>query len=347
MTTNWNRKDQHIHFAHIQHSENKQNGFEGLRFIHQSLSPLDVSDVSIKTKIDSLTLNKPFFINAMTGGSQKAQVINENLSIVAKETGLAMAVGSVSTALAQPEWNDSFTIVRKINPNGIIFSNLGAHHSVENAKRAVDLIQADALQLHLNIPQELVMPEGDREFSHLLDNIEDIVKQLDVPIIVKEVGFGMSKETYQQLINVGVTTIDVSGKGGTNFIQIENERREYKEYSYLYDWGQTTAESLLEAQSFLKQADFIASGGIHHPLDMLKAFRLGASAVGMSGEFLNLVLAQGNDAAITRVNQWTQELTRLMTMIGKSTIADIKEAPIVLDQNLTHWCNERQITLKK
>ncbi|MDT2747624.1 type 2 isopentenyl-diphosphate Delta-isomerase [Vagococcus fluvialis] len=339
----WNRKDQHIHYAEMQYQQQSDNGLDQVRFVHQSFSEMSINDVNLTTKLGSLSLDYPFFINAMTGGSDKAHVINKNLAIIAKETNLAMAVGSVSTAIKNPELADSFKVVRKMNPNGILFSNLGAHHSLENAKIAVDMIEADALQIHLNTPQEIVMPEGDRNFTNWLSNVEEIVKELHVPVIVKEVGFGMSKETIQQLIDIGVTMIDVGGRGGTNFVHIENERREEKEFDYLLNWGQNTAESLLEAHFYRKQADFIASGGIRNPLHMLAAFGLGAKVTGISGEFLHMVLTKGNESTINRVNEWKYELSALMALVGAKSIEDIEKKALVLSPELNNWCKERRI----
>lgn len=346
MTTNWNRKDQHIHFAEMQYQSNSSNGLDQVRFVHQSFAEMKTSDVNLQTSLGSLNLDYPFFINAMTGGSDKAKIINQNLASIAKETNLAMAVGSVSAAIKSPELADSFKIVRQVNPKGIIISNLGAHHQLDNAKRAVDMLEANAIQLHINTPQELVMPEGDRDFNGWLANIEDIVNHIDVPVIVKEVGFGMSKESIQQLLDIGVSIIDVSGRGGTNFIHIENERRDLKEFDYLLNWGQTTAESLLEAHFYRKQADFIASGGIKHPLHMLAAFGLGAKAVGLSGELLHLVLTKGNDTTIKTIESWKQELVALMTMIGAKRITDVERKPLILSPELSHWCRERHINFK-
>ena len=339
----WNRKDQHIHYAEMQYQQQSDNGLDQVRFVHQSFSEMSINDVNLTTKLGSLSLDYPFFINAMTGGSDKAHVINKNLSLIAKETNLAMAVGSVSTAIKNPELADSFKVVRKMNPNGILFSNLGAHHSLENAKIAVDMIEADALQIHLNTPQEIVMPEGDRNFTNWLSNIEEIVKELHVPVIIKEVGFGMSKETIQQLIDIGVTMIDVGGRGGTNFVHIENERRNEKEFDYLLNWGQNTAESLLEAHFYRKQADFIASGGIRNPLHMLAAFGLGAKVTGISGEFLHMVLTKGNESTINRVNEWKYELSALMALVGAKSIEDIEKKALVLSPELNNWCKERRI----
>lgn len=347
MTDVWLRKDQHVHLAEMQYQTESLAGLDGIRLIHHSFSSLTLDDIQLTTQIGSLTLEVPFFINAMTGGSPKTKIINQNLALIAKETKVAMAVGSVSTALKHPELTDSFKIVRQVNPDGIIFANLGAHHSLENAKKAVDLLKANALQIHLNTPQELVMPEGDRDFRSWLTNIEAMVKYLDVPVIVKEVGFGMSQQTIQQLIDIGVTIIDVAGKGGTNFIQIENSRREQPTFDYLYDWGQTTAESLLEAHSFQQQVDFIASGGLRHPLDFLKCFTLGAKAVGLSGEVLHQVLTQGNEATIDSLNRWQNELKKLMLLTNISTIKEATNLDFILSKELTHYCEQRQINMTK
>ncbi|MGX7013512.1 type 2 isopentenyl-diphosphate Delta-isomerase [Vagococcus silagei] len=343
MSSIWSRKDAHVHLAEMNYQAHANNGFDDVRLVHQSLTTVDIADVNLNTKIGTFDLEVPFFINAMTGGSPKTKIINQNLSRIAKECHLAMAVGSVSIALKHDdsEIRDSFTIVRKENPDGFIFSNIGAHHSLENAKRAVDLLQADALQVHLNIPQEIVMPEGDRAFSSWLHNIETLVQHLDVPVIVKEVGFGMSQETIQQLLDIGVTMIDVAGRGGTNFIQIENERREQEEFSYLYDWGQTTAESLLEAQPFLSQADFIASGGIRNPLDIIKAYSLGAKAVGLSGEILHQCLTQGNDATIATLLNWQEHLKKLMSLTGTKTIQELTKTKKVFSLELENWKKQR------
>ena len=140
--------------------------------------------------------------------------INEKLAIVARETGIAMAVGSTHAALRNPNMIETFSIVRKTNPKGTIFSNVGADVPVDKALQAVELLDAQALQIHVNSPQELVMPEGNREFASWMSNIESIVKRVDVPVIIKEVGFGMSKETLQALYDIGVNYVDVSGRGG-------------------------------------------------------------------------------------------------------------------------------------
>ena len=219
------RKDDHILHALSQYHVQSSDEFLQTQFVRQSFSGIALDNVSLQTNVGEWQLQAPFFINAMTGGSRKAEQVNKDLAIVARETGLAMATGSVSVALKDKQAEKSFSIIRQMNPKGIVFANLGAHHSVENAKKAVELLLADAIQIHVNTAQELIMPEGERDFTGWLKNIEEMVRVLNVPVIVKEVGFGMARETIEMLFNIGVRMIDISGKGGTNFVQIENQRR--------------------------------------------------------------------------------------------------------------------------
>lgn len=219
-----NRKDEHISLAKAFHKE-KTNDFDQIRFVHHSFSEIAMDEVDISTSFLDFSFKQPFYINAMTGGSKRAKEINQELGIIARETGIMTATGSVNAALKNPDLADTYQIMRKENPNGVIWANIGAGLSLEDAKRAVDLFQADGLQIHVNTPQELVMPEGDRDFHGWLDTIEDIVAHLSVPVLVKEVGFGMSSETIEQLICRGVKLVDISGQGGTSFTQIENARR--------------------------------------------------------------------------------------------------------------------------
>ena len=191
------------------------------------------------------------------GGGEKTLHINEQLAYVAKQHNLAMAVGSQMAALKDESEAASYKIIRKVNPNGIFFANLGSEATTEQAERAVDMVEANALQIHLNVIQELTMPEGDRDFTGKFQRIEKIVLNSKVPVIVKEVGFGMSKETMQQLASVGVTAIDIGGQGGTNFAAVE--MKEDSECFYFNNWGIQTATSIIEATS-TNNNPFIASG---------------------------------------------------------------------------------------
>ena len=278
------RKNEHVEIAMAQ-SDAPQSDFDRVRFVHHSIPNINVDEVDLTSRTTDFDMTYPIYINAMTGGSEWTKQINAKLAVVARETGLAMAVGSTHAALRNPKMAESFSIARQTNPEGIIFSNVGADVPVDKAVEAVSLLDAQALQIHVNAPQELVMPEGNREFSTWLDNVAAIVQRVDVPVIIKEVGTGMSKELYKDLIDVGVTYVDVSGKGGTNFVTIENERRSNKDMDYLANWGQSTVESLLESSAYQDSLNVFASGGVRTPLDVVKSLALGAKAVGMSRPF--------------------------------------------------------------
>lgn len=337
-----NRKDEHLSLAKAFHKE-KKNDFDQIRFVHHSFSEIAENEVDISTNFLGFSFDYPFYINAMTGGSEQAKTINQQIGLIAKETGLMTATGSVSAALKHPELTDTYQIMRKENPNGIIFANIGAGLSLETAQKAVELIQADGLQIHVNIPQELVMHEGDRNFNGWLDSIEEIVARLSVPVIIKEVGFGMSQETIKQLTLRGVKAVDVSGQGGTSFTQIENARRKKRELSFLDDWGQSTAISLLESTNLQHELTILASGGIRQSLDIVKALSLGAKGVGIAGTILNQLMTSGVDETIQLIHQWKDELKLLYTMLGKQNTSALRTTDLIFSSEISHWCESRGI----
>ena len=343
MNIDSNRKDEHVELAEKQYQSHSKSDFQKVRFVHHSFPQMATDDVSLETDLLGQQMPLPFYINGMTGGSEKTKEINQQLAEVAKACGLVMASGSVSAAIKNPEVEDSFRIIREVNPNGIVLANLGAHHTIENAKKAVDILEADGMQIHINAAQELVMPEGDRDFSMWLKQIEDIVANLGVPVMVKEVGFGMSQETIRQLINVGVQWIDVSGTGGTNFAAIENARRTTFSFDDLENWGQSTVLSLIEAGGVNKQAHILASGGIKTPYDIVKALSLGAEAVGLSGQFLHMVVNDGPEKTIETVRKWKEKIIAIMTLLGKKTIKELQQTDLIFHRDLIDWCDMRSI----
>ncbi|MER2063242.1 MAG: type 2 isopentenyl-diphosphate Delta-isomerase [Alkalibacterium sp.] len=340
-----NRKNEHVSLSEKFYADG-DSSFKDISFVHHSFPQCDVKDISLKVSLDTLQFSSPFFINAMSGGSTWTGKVNEKLAVIARETDLAMATGSVSAALKDPDQTDSFKIVRQTNPDGLILANLGAGHGLENAKRAVDLLEADALQIHLNAPQEIVMPEGDREFSNWVANVQAIVEGLGVPVIVKEVGFGMSRETIDLLESIGVTLIDISGKGGTNFAQIENYRRKEFKLDDLEDWGQSTVSSLLEAGESVSKAAIIASGGIRRPMEIVKALALGASISGLSSQIMHMAL-NDVDEAISALTNWKEEIRSIMTLLGAKSIDDLKKTDLIISGKSAEWCDARDIDIRR
>lgn len=341
------RKNEHVKHAMNQTPGEVISDFDMVTLLHHSLPHLNLDEINLSTTIADMNVPIPLYINAMTGGSEWTKSINEKLGTVAAATNIPMAVGSMHAAIRHEELTGSYHIVREVNPDGTIFANVGADVSLEGAQRAVEMIDADALQVHINAPQELIMPEGDRDFRSWRSNIEKIIQHIDVPVIVKEVGFGMNRETLQSLKDLGVMHVDISGKGGTNFARIENARRKKRDMSYLEDWGISTVRSLLESQSFQSGMSVLASGGIHSPLDAMKCLALGATSVGMSRALLKSVEEDGIDETIKYVDDFHNQMKRIAVMINVATIKDLKESPLVFGQELLSWTEQRQLVLNE
>ena len=334
------RKDDHLRLA-LELPTVARDFFEDVRLVYHSLPELDLEDISLATSWAFHDHSFPFYINAMTGGSGKATHYNRQLAILAREHDLAIASGSVSAALKDPRTVESFQVIRQEHPQGFVLANLGAHQPLEQAQRAVDLLEANALQIHLNGPQEIVMPEGDRHFSQWLTNIEKIVQHLPVPVIVKEVGFGMSQETLQQLASVGVETVDLAGRGGTNFIDIENQRRKHPNFANLLDFGLSTPESLLESLPYHNQLDILASGGIQNVQQVVKSLALGAKGVGVAGHFLKHLDREGYEATHAYLQDWKETLRLSFLMLGCRNLQDLQQHPLVITGQLQEWARAR------
>ena len=316
------RKDEHV--EHALNQKQGHNDFDKIKLVHQSLPNFDLSVVSMETNYLNHDFDLPIYINAMTGGSEKTKEINRKLSRLARRFNLAMSVGSQHVALDDAQYEASFRVVREENPHGFIIGNVNPNASVDDALRAIEMIGANALGIHINPAQELTMAEGDRTFKHWMDNIKDIVENVGVPVIVKEVGNGLSRESVKKLMDLGVQHVDVSGKGGTNFIDIENKRLEQGRYDYLADWGNSTVDALIDNQSYVNTVEVFASGGIRNPLDVIKALALGAKAVGLSRFFLDLVHEHRED----EFSIFVEDLKKIMVLVDAQSIEDLKHIRI-------------------
>lgn len=334
------RKMEHIQEA-LQQPEVNESAFDDLTLLPNPISDVDMAQISLTTYLGELTLSSPLLINAMTGGARDTKEINRSLRRLASKLSIPMAIGSQMSALKKPELADTYKVVREENPKGIIFANLGQEATVEQAKEAVEMVQADALQIHLNVMQELIMPEGNRSFSGMLGRIAKIIEKIEVPIIIKEVGFGMTAEAVRKLKEIGANIIDVGGKGGTNFAKIENARGG-NPYPFLNNWGIPTPIALLEALQ-IKGIQLVGSGGIRHGLDAIKALSLGASLVGIAGPILKALLASGLEGAMRFIEDLHQQMRLIMTAVGARTIDQLRSVPVIIQGKSLEWCKERGI----
>lgn len=320
------RKKEHVE-NYLMSSYKGNTLFSDVYLEHNALPDLSFDDINTKTNFLGKAIDYPILINAMTGGADFSKDINRDLATLAKAFNIPMAVGSQTIALEEADNQGSFRVVRDIvGDEGIVIGNLSGQASIEDAQRAIDLIGADALQIHLNPAQELAMEEGDRDFAGVADNIKNILGNINKPIIVKEVGFGISKDAAQRLYSIGIKNIDVAGHGGTNFIEIENLRNPGTDLTDIYGWGIPTAAALINLKDMPKDLDIIASGGIRSGLDIVKSIVLGAKVVGISGELLTYLIHGGYSNAEAYLEDLTYKIKMLMLLLGKRNLQELPTA---------------------
>ncbi|HFV0796724.1 TPA: type 2 isopentenyl-diphosphate Delta-isomerase [Streptococcus agalactiae] len=319
-----NRKDDHIKYALKYQSP--YNSFDDIELIHSSLPKYNVNDIDLSTHFAGQSFEFPFYINAMTGGSEKGKAVNHKLAQVAQATGIVMATGSYSAALKNDE-DDSYPTT-DLYPDLKLATNIGLDKPLPAAESTVKAMNPIFLQVHVNVMQELLMPEGEREFHMWRSHLKEYVDNIQCPLILKEVGFGMDLQSIKDAYDIGITTVDISGRGGTSFAYIENQRG--RDRSYLNTWGQTTAQSLINAQFMMDKMDILASGGIRHPLDMVKCLVLGAKAVGLSRTVLELVERYPVDDVIAILNSWKEDLRMIMCALNCKKITDLRQVNYIL-----------------
>ena len=311
-------------------------GLERYRFDHKALPEISLHDVDLSVDFLGKRLQLPLLISSMTGGTAEAKRINFHLAEGAQATGIAMGLGSLRAALEAPHLADTFRI-RDLAPDILLFANLGAAQlnsglGPSACQRALDLTQADALIIHLNPLQEALQVNGDTDWRGILGSIERICRQLDVPVVIKEVGWGISASVARRLADAGVSAIDLAGAGGTSWSQVEMHRAPSERLRRLSaqfaDWGIPTAEALTEVRAALPELPLIASGGLRNGIDLAKILALGADLGGIAGPFLRAA----NDSASTVVNL-VQEigdvLRTVMFCLGVSDIGSLKKNPVL------------------
>ncbi len=327
------RKSDHIR---INLDENVQsgltNGLEHYRFIHRALPELNLGDVRLEQELFGRFLKAPILISSMTGGTDEAAAINRTLAAAAQQCGVAMGLGSQRAAIQHPELAPTFQ-VRSVAPDILLFANLGAvqlnlGYGVDECRRAVEMIEADALILHLNALQEAVQPEGDVHFGGLLKKIEAVCKALPVPVIAKEVGWGFSPADAARLAQAGVAAIDVAGAGGTSWSQVEMHRAQNASQKRLaaafIDWGIPTAEAIQNVSQAAPGLTIIASGGLQNGVEIAKCLALGAVLGGMAGPFLRAAV-QSTDAAVQLIHELQREIQVCLFATGSADLAALRQ----------------------
>ena len=329
----------------------KTAGFERFEFQHNALPELDFSDVDPSTTFLGMKLSFPFVISSMTGGYEEATRINRQLAEVCAEKHLAMGVGSQRQALEDKKFHRSFSVVREVAPSIPVFGNIGAAEvarlkDASKVKRLADLIGANAFAVHLNPLQELLQPEGNPHFRGVLKGIEMLVKELSIPLIVKEIGAGISLSVVKRLVDVGVSIIDVAGAGGTSWAGVEilrrskvrpnarNARKQADEPGDIFwDWGIPTVDALRQVCSLKTQVPsltVIASGGVTNGLEIGKSIAFGADLAGSARPMLRALETGGKDFLLSTISKWEHELRGAMFLTGSRTIQDLQRQQLVL-----------------
>ncbi|HEX6593176.1 MAG TPA: type 2 isopentenyl-diphosphate Delta-isomerase [Bacillota bacterium] len=327
------RKTEHIQLCLTEQVEgvNKSTGLEGISFIHHALPEIDFNEIDVTTRFLNKELQAPLLVSSMTGGSKLAAKINENLARAAEKRGWAIALGSTRALLEGDVHQESF-LIRKQAPTVPLIANLGAvqlnyGYGVDEAQRIVDMTEADSLVLHLNSLQEVFQDEGDLNFKNLLPKIEKVCAKLDVPVGVKEVGFGIDGTVAKKLSDVGIAYIDVAGAGGTSWSQVEklrsNDPLRKAAAEAFNNWGIPTKDCIVSVRNTLERVPIIASGGMKTGLDAAKAITIGADLIGFARQLLQAA-TQSEEAVLKQMEQIEMELKVTMFGIGAKTLADLQ-----------------------
>jgi isopentenyl-diphosphate delta-isomerase len=314
----------------------KTNGFEYYEFIHYAITEVDIKKIDFSKKLFKKKINYPFLISCMTGGTNEAEQINAQLALAAEEIRIPIGVGSQRQVMEDRNYRESYKVIRSNAPSVPVLGNIGAAEVVkfkspDKFQKLINLIDADALVIHLNPLQELLQPEGNPHFNGLLKNIKKIVKQVEVPIIVKEVGSGISSRAAKKLLDVGVKGIDVAGAGGTSWAGVEMLRKKSTEDIYLWDWGIPTSFCIKEISKLKKNYKFIliGSGGIDSSISAAKALALGADLVASARKVLKELDKNGIEGVKNLIENWFEEIKKLMFLTGSNNLNQFKRNKLI------------------
>ncbi len=348
-----NRKAEHIRISLKENVGARQatTGFENVCFVHQSLPEINRQKIRLSTEVFNHEFSAPIFVGAMTGGTRKAKKINSYIAAAVQKLGLGMGVGSQRAAIEKPNLQSTYRIVREKAPDAFLIANIGAPqlaegYGVKEAEKAVEMIEADALSIHLNPLQEAIQPEGQANYAGVIKKIEEIADVIPVPTIVKETGAGISAEVATRLESAGVLGVDVSGAGGTSWAAVEYYRAKAVENTFrqrlgkrFWDWGIPTAASLVEVTQSTELTVF-ASGGVRSGIDVAKALALNASLASTSTPLLYPATKSTGKVEET-LNFIIEELRNTMFLVGAENVDDLKKAPLVITGKTAEWLTQR------
>jgi len=351
------RKIEHLIVCSEEEVEAKvlTTGFEDVFLVHRAIPEIDMDEIDTSVELFGRTLSAPFIITAITGGAPETAPLNEKLAIAATSTGIGIGVGSQRAAIEDPTLEDTYRIIRDNAPEALVIANLGAPqfskgYGTIEAEKAIEMVEADCLAIHLNALQEAIQPEGDTNYSGVLDRLKELSYNLKTPIIAKETGAGICAEDARRLEQVGVAGIDVSGVGGTSWAGVEAIRaKNRKQFDreqmgiLFWDWGIPTAATTFEVAITI-QGVVLSSGGIRTGLDVAKALALGANAAGAALPFLKV--ADSPVKIEERIKEYINGLKIAMFLTGCRTIQDLQEqSRVVITGNTREWLQMRGFDL--
>jgi isopentenyl-diphosphate delta-isomerase len=334
-------------------AHHKTTGFEEIFLVHKALPEVELNKIDLTTEVFNHKFSAPLIVTSMTGGVDKATEINAAIARAVEKLGLGMGVGSQRAALEDSNLEKTFAVARKEAPTAFLIANLGGPqlvkgYTAKEAKKAIEMLQADALAVHLNPLQEVVQPEGEASFAGLLTKLKEIMQELDVPLIIKETGAGIAAEDAEKLEAIGVAGIDVAGAGGTSWAAVEFYRAKSRGDEFhqklgeaFWDWGIPTAISLVETTQRVR-IPVIASGGIRSGIDAAKALALNGSLVGMAYPILDAAI-HGQEEVEKKLRLIIEELRNTMFLVGADSIIKLKETSVVITGKTAEWLTMRGI----
>jgi len=341
-----NRKREHLILACQGSRCSFTTLYDDILLPHDSLTTINPDETDLSAAICGIEVKSPLYINAITGGALVSESVNRQLAMLAKEFSLPMAVGSQFAGISNPQLKFTYQVVRKYNPQGVIMANLPATATLKQARAAVEMVEAQILQLYLNPAQEFIMPEGDRVAKRLLANVAEICGTVSVPVLVKEVGFGIGASQAASLAQAGVRAVDVSGTGGTNFARIEGRRNSSRWWTPLASWGLPTPLCVADVAVNGPNIEILASGGVDDGISALKCLCLGAAAVGNAGGVLWRLRNQGLAGARKYTANYLRQMQVGLALMGKRSLDDLGQVSLVITGRFKELLKQRAVNPK-